>query len=427
MYGQIGYDDFGLHKGGWGEVPNSFSFRSQRFYDDTLEHLKRIASENNSVLKKIRNREWDVERLAENTDAVKLGEMLKEEREENEPNSEWTQKVIAAITWQRNADEIKKLRGELNDAQHKKSELKFAKTEEEENLYSVYRTKVYEAENALEWTIRKTVASDTEWSWHQEWDKDYDFREDFESFLSEIASARQNFRGEPSPYSIDNVRDVVQKYLENPLWHLPQITTFLLVDLLDCDLIMLEKDFYFGLFARYISDEIEGPHSTYMPFWKDFQDVSPCLAPKAKEARRKRRLKRFLIGVGLTSILKLPIENGEKIIDIWINQGIPAWIVPFIWVVAGFLILPPMTNIVLEYINKKRIGYKRISIQAYKLQNIRWDIHSGTYDAKTCLERLKKLDEQNLHISSLVYPLLELTQLSSHTSEDKNDANISPG
>ena len=349
--------------------------------------------------------------------------MLKKAREENEPNSEWTQKVVAAITWQRNADEIKKLRGELNDAQHKKRELKFPKTKEEENLYSVYKEKEYEAEHALEWTIRKTVASDTEWGWHQVWDKDYDFREDFESFLSEIASAHQNFRGAPSPDSIGNVRDVVQKYIENPLWHLPQITTFLLVDLLDCDLIMLEKDFNFGLFARYISDAIEGPHSTTYRSWNDFQNVSPCLAPKAKEARRKRRLKHFLFGVGFTSICIFTIE-GEKIIDLWINQDFPAWIIPVIGGIAGVLILPTLTHIVEEYVNKKRIGYKRISIQAYKLQNIRWDIHSGTYDAKTCLERQKKLDEQDLHISSLVYPLLELTKLSAHTSDDKTDASI---
>ncbi len=439
MYGQIGY---GSGQGGWGEDPYGFSFRSQSFYDNTLEYLKRIASENNSILKKIRNREWDVERLAENTDAVKLGEMLREAREENEPNSEWTQKVIAAITWQRNADEIKKLRGELNDAQHKKRELKFPKTEEEENLYRVYRTKVYEAENALEWTIRKTVASDdTEWSWHQEWNKDYDFRDDFESFLSEFARARQCYRGElfhcfigqGELYNIGVVRDLVQIYLDNSLWHLPQITTFLLVDLLDCDLLLLERDFYFGLFDQRISNAIKGPGSIYLR--NDFTNVSP-LAPKAKEVRRKSRLKNFLIGVGLTSLVLFPIA-AEKIIDLWINQDFPAWIRVIrvilygIWCgiggpIAGPFLFDPMVNIIKEYINKKRIGYKRISIQAYKLQNIRWDISSGTYDAKTCIERLKKLDEQDLHISSLVYPLLELMKLLSDTSDDKTDASISP-
>ena len=291
------------------------------------------------------------------------------------------------------------------------------KTEEEKRLYDQNRQKYFSAESALRWAIQKAVAPESgfgylgeDWdeNWDENWDKDYDFKKDFEEFLYDIVSARRDFRAELWPDSVENIRELVHKYLENPLWHLPQITNFLLVDLLDCDLIILEKDFYFGLFAPYISDEIEGPHSIFMPFWAPFQDVSPCLAPKAKEARRKRRLKQFLIGGGLTFILKFPQEGDEKIIDLLINEGLPSWIVPFIWVIAGYLILSPITDMVWEYIIKRRIEYKNIYIQAYNLLNIRWDIYSENYDAKTCIERLKKLDDQDLHVSSLIYPLLEL-------------------
>lgn len=304
--------------------------------------------------------------------------MLKEAREKNEPDCEYIQKLQAAINWKENADEIKRLKDEYNEAYKAYSAVRYPKTEEEVGLYNLNRQKVGEAERSLRWVIQGAVARD-EWGvWYEDWDKDYDFRKDFEEFLSDIVSARQNFRAELSPYSVENIRELVQKYLENPLWNLPQITNFLLVDLIDSDLIIIEKDFYVGLFAPYISDEIEGPHSTYMPFWKPFQNETPCLAPKAKETRSKRRLQQLLIGGGLTFILKFPLEGGERIIGLWINHGLPSWIVPFIWVIAGCLILYPIKDMIWEYINKRRIKYKSIYNQAHNLLNIRWDIYSGT-------------------------------------------------
>ena len=346
--------------------------------------------------------------------------MLEKECEENGEDNERAQELRAAINWKENADEIKRLKDEYNGTCKAYSAVRYPTTEEEKRLYNLNRQKVGEVKSALRCKIERAMTQyKVDWHkdynfrcqlYYEDWDKDYDFRGDFEEFLSEIASAHQEFREELSPYSVENIRELVQKYLENPLWHLPQITNFLLVDLIDSDLIIIEKDFYFGLFASYISDEIEseGPHSIYMPFLDDFLDVSPCVAPKAKEARRKRRLKQFLIGGGLTFILEFPLDGGERIIDLWINQGLPSWIVPFIWVIAGYLILCPITSMVYEYIIKRRIEYKSIYIQAYNLRNIRWDIYSKNYDAKTCIERLKKLDDQDLHISSLIYPLLQL-------------------
>lgn len=440
MYsGPIGEGIWGRERG-WCDQSE---FNSDKFYEDTLESLEQIVRENHPILERIRSRESDVKRLAENYPAreedipeedrtppdagkglnalartFKLGyyspynksleSMLEKECEENGEDSERAQELRAAINWKENADEIKRLKDEYNEAYNAYFAVRYPKTEEEKRLYNLNREKVTEAESSLRREIQKAVARDRWGDWYEDWDKDYDFRRDFEGFLSDIVRARQNLRAELSPDSVENIRELVQKYLENPLWHLPQITNFLLEDLIDSDLIIIEKDFYFGLFAPYISDEIEGAHSTYMPFWKPFQNETPCLAPKAKEARRKRRLKHFLIGGGLTFILRFPLEGGERIINLWINEGLPSWIVPFIWVIAAYLILPPINGIVWEYITKRRMEYKSIFNQAHNLLNIRWDIYSGTYDAKTCIERLKKLDDQDLHISSLIYPLLEL-------------------
>ena len=70
----------------------------------------------------------------------------------------------------------------------------------------------------------------------------------------------------------------------------------------------------------------------------------------------------------------------------------------------------------MEERRKRGKEYKSLYNQAHNLLNIRWDIYSGTYDARTCIERLKKLDDQDLHISSLIYPLLELQLSNSDAS-----------
>ena len=407
MYGPISGSE-------WGE--QSDNFRSDKFRDDTLEYLERTARENNPILQRIRRREWDVEWLAKNNPAreedileedrspfnTTLADMLKKAVKENGADSEYAQKLRAAMNWKENFDEIEKLREELWAAKKVKGGSKWWKNDEEKGLYYQNRQKVFETENSLEWAIRGTMTRDEWGSWYEDWDEDYDFRKEFESFLGDITFARRHLREELDGY---NTNELVQKYLENPLWHLPEITNFLLVDLIDSDLIMLERDFYFGLFDSSIANEILGLGATFMPSLN--MAASPCLSPKAKSKRRKWRSKKFTIGLGLIYVL-IGSWEGEKITDLLVNQGFPSWIFTVIWAVAGYLILPPIMNIVLEYINKRKIKYNSIYNQAHNLLNIRWDIYSGTYDAKTCIERLKKLDDQDLHISSLVYPLLGL-------------------
>ena len=97
------------------------------------------------------------------------------------------------------------------------------------------------------------------------------------------------------------------------------------MDLIDSDLIMLERDFYFGLFTPYIVNEMKGLFSEYMPSIAPIHNASPVLSPKAKAARRKRRRINILIGIGLIYILRGSLE-GERITDLLINQGVPSWI-----------------------------------------------------------------------------------------------------
>ncbi len=431
MYDQIKVSE-------WGFIPCTDRWkydaeencRSDWFRLKTDEHLKSVAQENHPILLRIRGRERKIERLASNYPAseedvpeeerrptmVTLSSLLKEAIEEHGYDSEQAQEYRAAINWQENTDEIKKFQKEYSDLHHSlfswASEFPFSvyrkPTEEEIRSYNLKRQKYFSAKGSLRSATQSAVTEKGEYGgWYEGWDKDYDFRTDFEEFLSDITSACQDFREQLRQESGQEICNLVQKYLDNPLWHLPQITNFLLLDLIDFDLISLEVTFYFGLFAPNISNEIDGLHSNYYPgclffpsSFLPFKDETPCLAPKAKKARRKRRLKQFWIGVVLGFIWTAK--------DQLINEGVPSWIFRILVTLAVLLVSYPIMQIVLEYINKRKIKYNSICSQANDLLNIRWDISSGTYDAKTCIKRLKKLDDQDLHTSSLIYKLLRL-------------------
>ncbi len=416
MYGPISGSE-------WGKQSDTlYNFESDKFYDKTFEYLQETAREN-PILTRIKKREDNVKWYAETFAAKKtdveeyrsshatLEGRLEKEYEEKGRNSEHAKELQAAMNWRENSDEIEMLREELLTAEKAKRDLEWAKSDKEKGLYSANRTKAFEAMASLRWTIRRTIAQDEYGNWHKDWDEDYEFREEFESFLGDITYGRRCLRENLDDFE---THELVQKYLENPLWHLPKITNFILVDLIDLDLIMIERSYYPGLFSPSITDEIGGLGAIFIPFL-NILAASPCLSPKAKRERRKWRSKKFTIGLGLIYIL-IGSWDGKKITELLVSQGFPSWIFMVIWPITMlFFVLPPITNTLIEYINKRRIKYNSLCKQAYDLLNIRWDIYSGAYDAKTCIERLKKLDDQDLHISSLIYPLLEL-QLNSERS-----------
>lgn len=54
------------------------------------------------------------------------------------------------------------------------------------------------------------------------------------------------------------------------------------------------------------------------------------------------------------------------------------------------------------------MGYNRFAKAAARFLVIRSDIASGMYGAPTLIERLKKLEDQDIEVPSLIYALLEL-------------------
>ena len=154
-------------------------------------------------------------------------------------------KLQAAINWKQNADEIKTLKEELYAAQRARDSAQWRKSDEERAIYYQNKQKAFDTERSLQNTVESVIVPnycswDWDWDpfwnrdeeriwnedWNEDWDKDYGFKNAFTSFLSYIARARQNFREQIWPD--EEIRELTQKYLQNPLWHLPEITNFLL-------------------------------------------------------------------------------------------------------------------------------------------------------------------------------------------------------
>ena len=398
MYGKIG------HTKDWDE--QSDDFRSNLFYHDTLKELQEVAREHHPILQTIQNRERDAQNLS-SSNPYTLENQLKTECQENGEDTEWANRLRAAIGWRENADEIKKLQEELQEARNAMYRARKGESDEEKETYTQNRYKSLEAERSLESTKRHAIEEYTEWSWRKDY---YDFRSDFENFLSDIASHHKSFR--EFPYDDEQIKELIQKYFENPSWHVPQITNFLLTDLVDSDLIRLERDFQFGLFSDDITDRL------------GLRGIPPrilTLPTLSREFKIKSRthwwaLQKLLIGGVLILSSAIFREDLDKL---EISMGFPSWRFPEMLAVIGLLFLLPLLHCLLspllqalylivgQQIDRLRIPYKRWQWQANILLNIRWDITTGIYDAQTFIEKLKRIDDE-LHISSLVYPLLEL-------------------
>lgn len=395
----------------WGKPTDESESRKLR--NHLFELLRKDIREHHPILKEIKKREKEVEELvrtfpAQESDIPEeellelelarplmgdwlprtLEKMLQEICEEQGDQAERAKILRSAMAWSEQREHIDKL-----------------KQKAQKVLYRLYwninpddYTEEYEARSLLEWTIRDVMTK-----YNDNWNQDYEFREELENFLDDIASERCHIRED-----FDNFRlyENLNKYLENPTWHSSIITDFLLVDLIDTQLIDLDASFHFELFPVYVANQFGGPGSHFVPF---INSRSPGLSPKAKKMREKWRFKNVVIGSGLIYIW-IGSWEGEKIADLLVNHGLnlPTWIFTVIgYIGIGFLV-HPILSLSYEFINKIRTGYNKLAKAAREFVVIRFEIASGTYHAETLIERLKNLEKQGIMIHSLTYALLEL-------------------
>ena len=315
----------------------------RKFQNHTFELLRRYACEHYPILKKIKEREREAEQLAtrhiakeadlpEGSGRYMLERAYKEICEEQGDHTERAKIFQAAMAWSGKRDKIDKLKQKAKGVLYYSGVLHYSEFHYPWYYLNInidprdYREE-YEARTSLERTIRDVMTE-----YNDDWDKDYEFREGLENFLNGLASERCCIRGLfESFFLFKNIN----RYLENPSWHSPEITNFLLVDFIDASLIEWERKFMLGLFPARVADKIRGPDS--------------------------------------------PFDS--------------------------------LTVRLLEKLYKKIARYTRLAKDARKIVVIRSEIASGTFHAKTLIERLKELEKQDrVVIPSLIYALLELRE-----------------
>ena len=329
----------------WGEPTDESEARKHR--NHTFEYLRKNAREHYPILKKIAEREREVEKLAKDFIAKEadvsedeyrflrpptLESALQEISKEQGDHTERAKIFRAAMAWSEKRDKIDKLKQKAKGVLYYSGGLHYSGFH-----YPWYHLNInidprdyreeYEARTSLERTIRDVMTE-----YNDDWDKDYEFREGLENFLNGLASERCCIRGLfESFFLFKNIN----RYLENPSWHSPEIINFLLVDFIDASLIEWERKFMLGLFPARVADKIRGPDS--------------------------------------------PFDS--------------------------------LTVRLLEKLWKKIARYSRLAKDARKIVVIRSEIASGTFHAKTLIERLKELEKQDIVvIPSLIYALLELRE-----------------
>ena len=230
-------------------------YETRKLRNHTFELLRKYAREHFPILKKIKEREREVEGLAtghiakeadlpESSGLYTLERVYKEICGDQGCHTERAKIFRAAMAWSEKRDEIDELKQKAQEVLYYYQYSGFCYPWYHLNIEIDpwdYREE-YEARTSLEHTIRDVMTE-----YNDDWDKDYQFREEFEHFLNALASQRCCIKGVfESSFLCMNIN----RYLENPSWHSPEITDFLLVDFIDAFLIELERKFYAWLISR---------------------------------------------------------------------------------------------------------------------------------------------------------------------------------
>lgn len=383
----------------------------------TFAFLLKKANEHYEFLSEIRKREYDVKSLAEGL------ARRENESEENLPeplqklSEAMVQLVVALEQAELSEEEIEKRKKEAKKRNYAARKW----WEQREHIDELRKTggnffwsrksdyQELEAYQELERVKENIMTSsyDSESDYHFEgWDEEYELKRDFENFLWDISNAHCSLRCDlDASDAKSQIQNNVDRYLANPSWHSRMLTDFMLVDFFDTEMLLLEGEFQLGHFPHDVRNKIG--NGFFWPVMDPDSYLSWKLRPNERQKRKKWRM--IHIGIGFI-LLNLPnvIKYFQNISESSPNGGLPSWASNVI-IVIGFSFLGHVfLGVLLEWIDKYKKRNRKISEAVGKFVMIRDEISEGNYYPARLIERLKQLEDLNLIVPSLIYPLLEL-------------------
>lgn len=174
-----------------------------------------------------------------------------------------------------------------------------------------------------------------------------------------------------------SIYQYTKEYIDSSFAHNPYLTNSIIEQIIDIELLQLEYDIksfsefgYFNIEAIALSNTLKSP-------WNRIASIGVF----------------SLIAMISISIIAILVANG------------------YLWVALIVCILSSWHYAVkfISYVRSQRLKNK-YSLMEQKLRAVRNEITSHSFDPKTISERIKKLENEGLYISSLIYPLLEIGQ-----------------
>lgn len=380
--------------------------------------LRRQAYEHYKFLQRISEREYAVGRLAE-----------AQARKENDPEgneSEWAKKtadalanLVVALEWAELSEEEKEKRKIESEKRTYAAKKWLEQRERIDELRkkggSIWKWNLdpeeFKACQELERVKEKIMTSsyDYESDYHFEgWDEEHELKSNFENFLWDISDAHCSLRCDlDGNRAKSEIQDNVDRYLANPSWHSLMLTDFLLVDFFDVEMLLLEGEFQLGYFPNDVRNKIG--NGIFSALIDPASYFSWTLRPNERKKRYKWRVIPTGLGLGfILSHLSNIIEHRPNTIEPIPNGGFPFWAWDVITCVGYFAFACGILSVLVEWIDKNRKVNRKIIEAVAKFVMIRDEISKGSYYPARLIERLKQLEDLNLIVPSVIYPLLEL-------------------
>lgn len=208
---------------------------------------------------------------------------------------------------------------------------------------------------------------------------DLDPRDQFDQFLRDLVENHETVYGrdasaDPTEEQLsefsETIRSLATRYINQPQWHTPLLTHYLLVDILENQQLCLLWASKWGIYSEWsLRRSLPSPYRTFVP---------PLMS--------------LIIFAALVLGLFWLVNRGDFVLAALLSLGICYFYAiekPLVWW-------------------RRRKHRKHFAMGAALLTTPLYEIKSSNYDPETINRRLQGLEQKDLQVASIVFALLKL-------------------